>query len=339
MEKLKKRIKNIPNTEKYLIVIILLYSLVVSAINPSFLSLETLFDICRSWSGMFIIAIGTLVVMISGGIDVSSTAVAIVSAHITVRLIIAWNIDNVLVTIIMVIFFGGVMGLINACLVQLLKVEPFIITLGTGNVFFGLSTMLLGAIQIPGAAIGKKFAAFGSDPLLTVTMTDGTQVKLTKFVVIVLIVVLITWFFLRRTTVGRGIFAMGCSEEAAKRVGYNTFFLKVMAYVYAGALAGVMGMVSTWKVNQLTPISLIGDELTIIAAVVIGGTLPSGGRGKIFGAFLGILVMAIFDSTLVLIGLSSSWKLLFTGVVLLISICATSYQQRVKNRKNFIFTE
>ena len=100
-----------------------------------------------------------------------------------------------------------------------------------------------------------------------------------------------------------------------------------------------MGIVYVSQVNALYPNKLVGDELMIVAAAVIGGTKITGGLGKIFGAVLGVVIIYLLNSTLILIGLSSSWNNLFVGAILVISIAVSSYQERIRNRKHLIFTE
>ena len=101
----------------------------------------------------------------------------------------------------------------------------------------------------------------------------------------------------------------------------------------------MMGIVYAAQVNALYPNKMVGDELMVVAAVVIGGTKITGGQGKIFGAVLGVLITYLLNSTLIMIGLSSSWNNLFVGAILVNAVAITSYQERVKNRKHLIFTE
>ena len=154
-----------------------------------------------------------------------------------------------------------------------------------------------------------------------------------------LIAGLATYFILRKTMIGRGIVAIGNDEESARRAGFNPFKIRLFVYAYSGALAGMMGIVYAAHVNALYPNKMVGYELMVVAAVVIGGTKITGGQGKIFGAVLGVLITYLLNSTLIMIGLSSSWNNLFVGAILVIAVAITSYQERVKNRKHLIFTE
>ena len=110
-------------------------------------------------------------------------------------------------------------------------------------------------------------------------------------------------------------------------------------YVYSGILAGIMGMLYVAQTNALYPNKLVGDELIVVAAVVIGGAKITGGQGKILGAVLGVIIIYLLNTTLIMIGLSASWNNLFVGTILVISVAVTSLQERIKNRKNLIFTE
>lgn len=334
MKKLK-----IDKTQKFLIVIIILYCIIVAIVNPAFLSLETVFDMLRSASGTFILAMGILIVMISGGIDVSSTAIAIFGGYTATRVIIELGINNIVPAFLISIGIGILLGIINAMLIHLLKLEPFIITLGTSSVFHGLMTILVGTENIGAAKLPTAFTNFGTMKLFTMSAPSGGKMGLTIFFVPVAIIIVLTWFILRKTLIGKGIFAMGCNNESAKRAGFNLLFLRMFIYAYVGALAGLMGIIYVANVNTCNPISLVGTEMSVIAAVVIGGAKTSGGQGTILGTVLGVIIFSLFNSTLVFLGFSSSWNDLFVGVVLLFSIVVTSYQERLNNRKNFIYTE
>lgn len=112
---------------------------------------------------------------------------------------------------------------------------------------------------------------------------------------------------------GRGIFALGCSSEAARRAGFNIWKTHLFIYIYMGILGALYGMLSISVVNACNPVSMVGEELGIIAAVIIGGAKATGGHGTIFGTVLGVTIMYLFSQTLVFMGLSSSWNDLFLG--------------------------
>lgn len=334
-----KILKKIDKTQRFLLLIILLYCITVATKNSAFFSLNTVFNLVRSAAGTTILSMGVLMVMISGGIDVSFPAIAIFGGYGSLRLCMAYEIKSLFWAFLISIMIGIILGVGNALLINLLKLEPFIITLATASVYFGLMTILIGTKNVGASDLPEQFRAFSSAKIITTTNQYGGKIGLSVFIVPIVLCVILTWFILRKTLIGKGIFAMGCNNEAARRAGFNVNLLRVFIYGYAGFLGGVMGIVYIAGTNSVNPISLVGTEMSVIACVVIGGTSPSGGYGTIFGTLLGVILYYLFNQTLVYLGLSASWQDFFMGIVLLFSIMTTSYQRRIRNRKNFIYTE
>lgn len=334
-----KALKKIDKTQRFLLIIIVVYCIIVASRNSAFLSVATLFNLVRSSAGTTILAMGVLMVMISGGIDVSFPAIAIFGGYGSLRMCMALGIKSLIVAFLISIAIGIILGIGNALLINLLKLEPFIITLATASVYFGLMTIMIGTKNVGASDLPEQFRAFSSAKLITTTNQYGGTIGLSAFFIPVVLCVVMTWFILRRTLIGKGIFAMGCNNEAARRAGFNVNLLRIFIYGYAGLLGGVMGIVYIAGTNSVNPISLVGTEMSVIACVVIGGASPSGGYGTIFGTLLGVILYYLFNQTLVYLGLSASWQDFFMGIVLLFSIMTTSYQRRVRNRKNFIYTE
>lgn len=334
--------KNFVNrTEGFLIGIVVLYCAMVTIINPAFLSFETLFDILRSSAVTTIMAAGIMVVIISGGIDVSFTAVALFGAYVTTKIFsevhIPW-IDNLGIAFALSAVMGILWGLLNAVLVHKLKLPAFIITLGTQNLIFGVMTTFIGSKTYGATAIPKAFSQFASARLFEIETATG-KAGISCFIIPEIIVLALTWFIMYKTQIGRSIFALGNSESAAQRIGIDPFKVRLFVYAYMGALAGIAGIVYVSQVKCMYPNALVGDELSVIAAAVIGGTKLSGGQGKLLGAFLGVLIVHLLNNTLIFLGLSSSWNNFFIGALMIISVSVTAYQERIKNRKHFIFTE
>jgi len=284
------------------------------------------------------VAMGLLVVMISGGIDVSFMAIALFGSYTSLYIMIQTGINNLAFAFAVSMAIGVVLGLVNAVLISWLKLPPFIITLGTQNLFHGIMTTFISDKSFGSGVLPECLHKFGQGTLFKVATANGST-GLTVSLIPVLIAGLATYFILRKTMIGRGIVAIGNDEESARRAGFNPFKIRLFVYAYSGALAGMMGIVYAAQVNALYPNKMVGDELMVVAAVVIGGTKITGGQGKIFGAVLGVLITYLLNSTLIMIGLSSSWNNLFVGAILVIAVAITSYQERVKNRKHLIFTE
>lgn len=330
--------KLVTGSEKILIAIIILYCIVVAVANPMFLSFETLFDIIRSSSCSMVVAMGLLVIMLSGGIDVSFMASALFGSYVSAFVMIKTGINSLAFAFVFSMSMGLILGLINALLVHWLRLPAFIITLGTQNLFHGVMTTFISDKTYGAGVMPPCLSKFGSSTLFKV-QTDAGVMGLTTSVIPVAIVVLLTWFIINRTMIGRGVLALGNSEESAIRAGFNPLKIRLFAYGYMGLLAGVMGVMYISQVNAVYPNKLVGDELMVIAAAVIGGTKATGGQGKILGVLLGTAVIYLLNTTLIFLGLSSSWNNLFVGSLLVLSVAVTSYQTRIRNRRNLIFTE
>lgn len=334
-----KILKKIDKTQRFLLAIIIVYSVIVATRNAQFLSLTTLFNLVRSSAGTTILAMGVLMVMISGGIDVSFPAIAIFGGYSSLRICMAYGIESLFVAFLISISIGIVLGIGNALLINLLKLEPFIITLATASVYFGLMTIIVGTKNVGASALPPQFRALSSMKVITATNAHGGTIGLSVFIIPVIFCVVLTWFILQKTLIGKGIFAMGCNNEAARRAGFNVNLLRIFIFGFSGFLAGIMGIIYIAGTNSVNPVSLVGTEMSVIACVVIGGAAPTGGYGKIFGTLLGVLLYYLFNQTLIYLGLTASWQDFFMGIVLMISIISTSYTRRLKNRKNFIYTE
>lgn len=330
--------KKIDSFQRMLLLIIIIYSVFVGIKNPGFLQIQTVFDIAKTSSTTMIVAMGLLVVMISGGIDVSFMAIALFGSYTSLYIMIQTGISSLVFAFIVSMLIGVVLGLINAVLINWLKLPPFIITLGTQNLFHGIMTTFISDKSFGSGVLPECMHSFGQGTIFKIATANGST-GLTVSIIPVLLAGLVTYFILRKTMIGRGIVAIGNDEESARRAGFNPFRIRLFVYAYSGALAGMMGIVYAAQVNALYPNKMVGDELTVVAAVVIGGTKITGGQGKIFGAVLGVLITYLLNSTLIMIGLSSSWNNLFVGAILVIAVALTSYQERVKNRKHLIFTE
>ena len=330
--------KKIDPFQRMLLIIIVVYSVFVTIKNPGFFQIQTVFDIIKTSSTTMIVAMGLLVVMISGGIDVSFMAIALFGSYTSLYIMIQTGINNLAFAFAVSMAIGVVLGLVNAVLISWLKLPPFIITLGTQNLFHGIMTTFISDKSFGSGVLPECLHKFGQGTLFKVA-TANSSTGLTVSLIPVLIAGLATYFILRKTMIGRGIVAIGNDEESARRAGFNPFKIRLFVYAYSGALAGMMGIVYAAQVNALYPNKMVGDELMVVAAVVIGGTKITGGQGKIFGAVLGVLITYLLNSTLIMIGLSSSWNNLFVGAILVIAVAITSYQERVKNRKHLIFTE
>lgn len=324
--------------EKYLSGIVFLYVVIVALKSSAFFRFETLLDLVRGGSGTMILALGVLMVLISGGIDVSFTAIALVSAYSSVLLMLNLDIDNILFGLLTSVIVGTILGCLNALFIHILKLPTLIVTLGTMSVYHGAMAVVFGTKSYPTGQMPTSMVRFGSANVFTIPIGDKNY-GVSVFLPIVLGLIILTWFILYRTMLGRQIFSIGSNEESASRLGISIFRTKLFVYSYSGALSGLMGVIyySELKDVKLAS-SLMGAELLIIAAVVIGGAKLTGGEGTVFGAILGVVVFELFQRTLVFLGLNSSWNDLFFGAVLLASLAVMYRRQRVYDRDHLVFS-
>jgi simple sugar transport system permease protein len=314
--------------ESYLFLVIIAYSILVTSLNPSFLSLENLFDLGKSSAGMGILAIGFFIVLVSGGIDISFTAIAISGQYIAANVLIATGIDNIFFAFFISCLVGVALGAINGLLISYFKIPTLIATLGTLNVFHGALLTIVGTKAINSAQLPDCFKMFGAKKVLILTKPNGVNYGLSIFTLIFIAVALITWFILKYTMLGRGIYAIGGDMNAAERSGFNVAKIQFFIYCYVGILAGITGVIHISLIRYGNPTYLVGSELIVIAAVVLGGTRITGGSGTVIGTILGVTMITILNNSLILIGLSSFWNDFFVGLIIVISVSLTSYQSK-----------
>ncbi|MGD8258031.1 MAG: ABC transporter permease, partial [Desulfobacterales bacterium] len=326
--------------ETYLFFVILIFSFVVTVINPSFLTIENMFDLIKSSSGMAILAIAFFVGLLSGGIDISFPAIAIAGQYIAVNALIALGIDNLLLAFLISCAVGTALGAINAFFISTFRMQALIVTLGTANIFHGALLVFVGTRAVNTGQLPDCFKAFGHLQVLTLTRGDGTVYGLSIFVVLLLAIVLLTWFILQRTLLGKSVYAVGGNYESSKRAGFNINNTLFFVYSYIGFLSGIMGVMHLSLIRYSNPNYIVDTELLkVIAAVVIGGTKITGGSGTLTGTLLGVIMMVILEKNLVLIGLSSYWHQFFTGLVIVVGVSITHYQSKLQKKRSLSFAE
>lgn len=326
---LKKIIKT---NEFFVAMILIVLCLFIGILNPVFFTLQNLFDLCRSATVMGIFAMGALIVIISGGVDVSFTAIAISAMYITVKILLALNFTGtVVVAIALSALIGLIMGLINAAIIAFFKIPTLIATLGTQSLFQGFLLFFIGSKYINNVPDGML--RFARTNLVTTTTSSGAITGLQAGILILIGVAIIVWFILRFTMIGRGIYAIGGSREAAERAGFNVVAIQFFIYGLVGILAGIGGAVFGSHYKQANPFDLVGTELNTIAAVVLGGALITGGKGTVFGAILGVSLVVVINNSLVLIGVPSEWQKVVLGIILIIGAGIPAYKNMIAEKR------
>lgn len=328
-------------TQSYIFLIVLAYCIFVSIMNPNFLRVSVLFELLRSSSWVWILGLGAFLVLLSGGIDVSFTSIAIASMYTSLIIIKNTGIESLTLAFVIAMAVGMFFGAINGLVIHLFKLPALIVTLGTKTIFIGIMAVTVGVEAINTEFVPDVFKNFGLTHLFHVESESGAQYGFSAFIIPLVILIILTWFILYRTSIGRGIVALGNSEISAELVGYNLFKIRMFIYMYVGMMAAIAGIIIVSDVAWIAPLSstVIGYELTIIAAVVIGGTRLSGGEGTIFGTIIGVLLVRLFETTLIFIGLGTTWNNFFTGFVLLVILAWTSLQRHYTRRQMLLYEE
>ena len=299
--------------------IVVLMCLVFSLLTPNFLDKGNLVSLLENYSVTAIMASGLLVVLISGGIDISFAAIAAVSQYLIATLLVRHG-GNWWLAFPLFGLVGALLGVVNALLIYSLRALSVIVTISTMTFYFAV-------------------LLFVTDGKSLYDLPDWFTADLSVYgvpfpVVVAAVVLLVTAFLLNRLSVGRQIYGLGGNPEAAKRVGCNLLGLQCFVYGYSGLTAGIAGLVQAHRVEEVVPGALIGRELDVLAAVVLGGARLAGGVGTVPGSILGIILLAILQNGLTLLGVSSYSFGFVTGLVILVSVSATAYTaKRQQQRK------
>lgn len=310
--------KLVRSHEFYLLLVIAALAVVIQTRSGQFFTANNLVDLANAMVVPGIFAVGAFLVLVSGGIDVSFPALASLSVYATTRLLVDAGYEGgVWLPFVLVIVIGAVLGAFNGVLISRIAVPVLIITLGTANVFSGFMQGVLGSVQIP--VIPPAMSEFGRAALFVAKNPESglTSTMPVSFLLFVAIVVF-AFVMLKYTTFGRGIYAIGGDESAAARAGFNVKATKFWLYVIVGIIASVAGLVRTSMMDQMHPTNLLGMELMVIAAVVLGGTAITGGTGTLTGAMLGTLLIVIVQNSMILVGIPTFWQGFALGVLIIV---------------------
>lgn len=304
---------------------------VVSIFSGSFFSAANLMSLVKSNVVLAIMATGMLLVLLTGGIDVS--AASIISAVTVVIGTFMVNVSgNILLVFLVGLATGTAMGLVNGLLIAKLKIPPIVATLGTSSIIFGLTLYFTNGNWITG--IPQNFIEFGMVSVGKIPVEGRNPVGLPIQFFFFLLAAIITWYLLKHTVIGRSIYAFGGNRESAERIGLKTDNILLFVYGYEGFLIGLAGVVHTSIMRQVDPNAFIGFEIQVIASVVLGGASVLGGYGSIFGTILGVSVFTVINNGLILLKIPVFWQKIVVGLVIIISISIDIIQKNRKEKKS-----
>ena len=314
--------------EMKLLLVILLMAAILIILTPEFASLQNLVDILSANAFIGIMSAGLLIIIITGGIDLSFTATASVAQYVALTLANQFEIGWIGVFAVSIIL-GLLLGLINGFFINTLRTSALIVTIASMNVFYGILLTVTRGFDI--FALPDWFNAGFEFGLFT--DAQGVTLAINFQIITLLLVFIVTWILLKSTNIGRQIYSVGGNPDAAQRVGFNVKGINFLVYGFMGTLAGIASLVHAQFVQSVSPTAIVGRELDVVAAVVIGGASLTGGSGTVLGTILGVVLIAILKNGLILLGVSSYWSMFSTGMVIIIAVIMMALETRKHHYK------
>lgn len=283
--------------------------IVITIINPSFLTTNNLLNLLLQVTANGFIAFGMTFVILTGGIDLSVGSSLALSSALAAGLIGGGL--PVPVAIVLAICLGGLFGMLNGLLIAYGKLAPFIVTLATMTIFRGATL-----VYTNGNPVTKGL----SDSFLFQFLGQGYIVGIPFPVILMFLVFVILAILLHKTAFGKAVYALGGNEKAAYISGIKLNKVKIIIYTISGMMTSLSGLIITSRLSSAQPTAGASYEMDAIAAVVLGGTSLSGGKGRIWGTLIGALIIGVLNNGLNIIGVSAFWQQVVKGIVILIAV-------------------
>lgn len=303
---------------------LVLLAVVLGVISPEFRAPSNLLNLLRQASFNGLIAIGMTCVILSDGIDLSVGSVFALSAIVCAEMITMGL--PAIVCIVGALIVGTLLGTVSGLLVTKGRLQPFIATLVTMTAYRGLAMIIT-----DGKPISRLADTLSSGSFLFKALGKGNivplfaeNVKIPLPAVILILAFAVFYFILNKTTYGRKIYATGSNAKCANLVGVNTAKIKTSVYAISGFMSALAGLMMISRVNSAQPTLGDGYELDAIAAVALGGTSMSGGRGKITGTIAGVLIIAVLSNGLNILSVTSYYQDVIKAIVILVAVLSDS---------------
>ncbi|NLD59149.1 MAG: ABC transporter permease [Clostridiales bacterium] len=321
---MKSRIKSRAR-ELFLLTFILLVCVINTSLSDGFLTFKNIMNILKANTVYGIMALGMTMVITTGNVDVSVgvsiVGTGVIAAKLAILELPEASPYNPILAMLVAICAGVLIGAFNGFFVSYVKIPSLMITLGSFSMIRGILCLVTGGRWITG--FPGWFISFANTKILSVYIG----------VLIWLALIVLTSLILAKTNLGRQLLAVGGSASAAMRAGINTKRVVMFAYMYLGALVGLSSILFFSQTGMLDPMLGDGYEMTVIAAVIIGGTMLSGGIASVAGTVLGILVLGVINSMLVFAHIPVYWQKLFTGALLLIAVISSYVKHDGKKKR------
>ncbi|MEP6695656.1 MAG: ABC transporter permease [Pseudonocardiales bacterium] len=301
-------------------IVLLLSVIVFSSLNQSFASPNNLSLITQQVAVVGALAVGQTLIILTAGIDLSCGAIMVFASMVMAKVAFDTGIPGYL-SILLGMLVGGLSGWFNGFLVTKVRLPPFIVTLGTLNIFAAFTLLYATGRTIRDTELANGLAWLGH------TITVG-KMNVTTGVLVMLVIYAVFAYVLRYTAWGRHVYAVGDDADAARLAGIQVTRVLLSVYVVAGLLYAITGWILIGRVNAASPNSGIEANLDSITAVVIGGTSLFGGRGTVLGSLIGALIVGVFRNGLSLAGLDVYYQTLAVGILVILAVSVDQWIRR-----------
>jgi ribose transport system permease protein len=301
-----------------LLLILLVMAAYLGIHTKTFLTSTNIFNVLRAFSWIAISAFGQSMVIIGGGIDLSSGSVMALSGIISAMALVHGG--GVVISLFAGLGLGVLLGYVNGLLISKAKLPPFIATLGMMSIARGLCYGLTGGWPVRGLPEGFTLLGQHDVPFLVYNIPLP--------VIFMIALAILSFIFLNNTRYGYHIYAVGGNEFSASLAGIKTGRIKILIYILSGLFTAVGGILMTARLGVAAPTAALGYELDIIAAAVIGGISLRGGEGSLWGALIGAAIMQVLRNGLVLTGFPAYWQPAAIGVVIILAVMLDQLKKR-----------
>ena len=318
------RIKKINIQQAFFAIMLVVVVVTFTLLNSKFFSLANLVNILRQMAETMILAVGLTFVLISGGVDLSIAKTGVMAGCIAGVLLVTFmpimpEWIAVTLAIIIPLIAGGIIGALNGLVISKLRVLPFIATLGSMTIAFGVAMLLTGGNTI--SKLPDSFTDMGTGYLLKDAFEGVKGVKgIPVNVIIMVVVVVIGAIVIKKTEFGLNIYAIGGNYKAARLAGLNNVKILMIVYIISGVLSAFAGLILTARYISAQPGLWEGMNLQVIAGCVIGGTSMRGGSGSVVASLLGMLLMTCVSTGLNLGSIDYAWQQVATGVLVIAAV-------------------
>ncbi len=300
-------------TEAWLILVLLVMGVFLSLTTDQFFSIVNFTDLLNTSAINIIFAMGLIVVLISGSIDISFAVAASVVQYITALTVMEMGGGGWAAGLAVSVVTGIILMWINAALMHHFRIISIVVTIATFNAFFGLLMFFTRGVSI------YNLPDWWTDRVILWEheTPSGTWAEITLPVLIMGACVLATWVLIAHSSTGRQIYAYGDNPEGARRIGIREGAVHYIAFGWLGCMLGIAALMQVNYAQEVVPNALYGRELDVLAATVLGGARLGGGRGTVLGAVLGVLLIAVTENGLNLLGVSPyAFKMVVGGIIL-----------------------